>query len=74
VNARSPRSHITPLHLAAVGRHTEAARMLVTAGADPTVCDATHEAPAIGWAAFAERNETVEYLRTVTPPDSGGAT
>lgn len=72
VNTYSPRSHITPLHLAAVGGHTEVARVLVAAGADANVCDATHEAPAIGWAAYAKRDETVEFLRSVTRAQYGG--
>jgi len=67
VNARSSRSRVTPLHLAAVRGHLETVIALVSAGADPGAVDASHQAAPIGWAAWAEREDIVEYLKTVMP-------
>jgi len=69
-NARSSRSLVTPLHLAAVRGHLETVIALVSEGADPGAVDASHQAAPIGWAAWAEREDIVEYLKSVMPEAS----
>ena len=69
-NARSTRSSITPLHLAAVRGHLETVITLVSSGADPAAVDASHRAAPIGWAAWGEREDVVEYLKSVMPEAS----
>ncbi len=53
---------LTPLHLAIFGGHTEMARLLLEAGADPTIRDSKHDGDASGWASFFRRKEIVEML------------
>ena len=43
---------VTALHLAAQAGRTGAARILVAAGADPSLRDGLHDSPAWGWAEF----------------------
>lgn len=54
---------VTPLHLAVLGNHPEVVRLLVAAGADPTIRDSKHDSDAIGWAEFFQRGEIVALLR-----------
>src|SRR3954471_13001587 len=56
-------SDVTPLHLAVLGSHPEIARILLDAGADPTIEDTKHQSGALGWAEFFGRGELVEVLR-----------
>jgi len=53
---------VTPLHLAALGNHLEVARLLLVAGADPTIRDSMHDSDALGWATFFQRPELIELL------------
>jgi ankyrin repeat protein len=55
---------VTPLHLAALGDHTEVARLLLAAGADPHIKDSMHDSDALGWATFFRRREMVKLLET----------
>jgi ankyrin repeat protein len=54
---------VTPLHLAAMQGHTEIARLLVAAGADPTIRDSKHDSDAIGWAEFFQRSDILSLLK-----------
>jgi ankyrin repeat protein len=54
---------VTPLHLAVLGNHPEVVRLLVAAGADPTIRDSKHDSDAIGWAEFFHRAEITTLLR-----------
>jgi ankyrin repeat protein len=56
---------VTPLHLAALGNHPHLARVLVDAGADPTIKDSMHDSDALGWAEFFGRVEIVKLLSTI---------
>lgn len=53
---------VTPLHLAIMLGHTEVVRLLLAAGADPSIRDSKHNADAIGWAEFFERKEILKLL------------
>jgi ankyrin repeat protein len=55
-------AEVTPLHLAILGRHPEVVRVLVAAGADPTIRDTKHNATATGWAEFFGHKEIVRIL------------
>ncbi len=55
---------VTPLHLAVLGGHVEVARVLMDAGADPTIRDSKHDSDALGWAEFFQRTEIVRILKT----------
>ena len=55
---------MTPLHLAVLGGHIEVARVLMDAGADPTIHDSKHDSDAVGWAEFFQRTEIVRILKT----------
>lgn len=59
---------VTPLHLATLGGHTEVARMLLAAGANPRIRDSKHDSDAIGWATFFRQPEFATLLET-----SGGS-
>src|SRR3954447_10414407 len=59
-------SDVTPLHLAVLGSHPDIARILLDAGADPTIEDTKHQSGALGWADFFGRGELVEVLRGQT--------
>ena len=56
-------AHVTPLHLAILNNHTEVARALVDAGANPTIHDSKHDSDALGWAEFFHRDAIVTMLR-----------
>ncbi|HJQ12478.1 MAG TPA: ankyrin repeat domain-containing protein [Gemmatimonadaceae bacterium] len=53
---------VTPLHLAALSNHPEVARVLLDAGADPTIRDSMHDGDALGWATFFRRQEIVDLI------------
>ena len=53
---------VTPLHLAALSNHSEVARALLDAGADPTIRDSMHDSDGLGWATFFRRQEIVELI------------
>lgn len=55
-------AEVTPLHLAILGKHPEMVRVLLAAGADPTVRDTQHKANAIAWAQFFGQKEIVRIL------------
>ena len=55
-------SDLTPLHLAILGDHADVARVLLEAGADPTIRDSKHDSDALGWAEFFKREEIVKLL------------
>lgn len=56
-------AEVTPLHLAILGGHTDIARVLLEAGADPRIRDSKHESDAMGWAEFFRRADIVEILK-----------
>jgi ankyrin repeat protein len=56
-------AEVTPLHLAALAGHAEVARMLLAAGADPSIHDSKHDSDAVGWADFFGRGEIVQILK-----------
>ena len=56
-------SDVTALHLAVLANHPEIVRLLLTAGADPTIHDSKHDSDALGWAEFMGRKEIVEIIR-----------
>lgn len=53
---------VTPLHLAIMQGHTEIVRLLLAAGADPTIKDSKHHSDAVGWAEFFHRKEILDLL------------
>ena len=55
---------VTPLHLAVLGRHDEIVRLLLDAGADPTIRDSKHDSDAIGWAEFFQYPAIVAMLKS----------
>jgi ankyrin repeat protein len=55
-------AEVTPLHLAILGGHPEVVRVLLAAGADPTIRDTQHKANAIEWAEFFRHREIVRIL------------
>jgi len=55
-------AEVTPLHLAILGGHPEVVRVLLAAGADPSIRDTQHKANAIEWAEFFKRKEIVRIL------------
>ncbi|WP_267550784.1 ankyrin repeat domain-containing protein [Rhizobium rhizogenes] len=60
VNAMTSR---TPLHEAALHGDIEMAKLLIEHGADTTIRDPYFYAPAIGWAEYNGKSETVEFLK-----------
>ena len=64
-NARWPHwdADVTPLHLAASRGHADVVRLLLAAGADPSIRDSKHDSDAIGWAGFFRQPEIVQILR-----------
>jgi ankyrin repeat protein len=61
-------AEVTPLHLTAYGDGVEVARLLLAAGADPTIRDGKHESDAIGWAEHFGRVELRKLLAASVPP------
>jgi ankyrin repeat protein len=59
---------ITPLHAAIWGGSTEAARLILDAGADPTIKDTRHDSDALGWAEFFGRVDIVPLLSSHRGP------
>jgi ankyrin repeat protein len=55
-------AEVTPLHLAILGGHPEVVRVLLAAGADPTIRDTQHKANATEWAEFFRREEIIGIL------------
>jgi ankyrin repeat protein len=55
---------VTALHLAAGDGHIETIEALLDAGADPSLRDALHDGPAVGWAEHWGHTAAVELLRT----------
>jgi ankyrin repeat protein len=55
-------AEVTPLHLTAFSDSVEAARLLLAAGADPTIRDGKHESDAVGWAEHFGRSELRRML------------
>ena len=45
------------------GGHTDIVRLLLAAGADPSIRDSKHDSDAIGWAGFFRQPEIVQILR-----------
>jgi ankyrin repeat protein len=56
-------AEVTPLHLAILGNHAEIVRLLLAAGADPTIHDSMHDGDAMDWAEFFQHREIVEMLK-----------
>jgi len=65
VNGRWPHwdAEVTPLHLAASHGDAETVRVLLAAGADPSIRDSKHGGDALGWAEHFERADIVEILK-----------
>jgi ankyrin repeat protein len=55
-------AEVTSLHLAILGGHPEVVRVLLAAGADPSIRDTQHKANAIEWAEFFGQKEIVRML------------
>ncbi len=53
----------SPLHEAAWNGHIEIARLLVDAGADPSMPEPVHSASPLGFAEYARQTKMTEYLR-----------
>ena len=65
INGRwsSQGAEVTPLHLAAARGHAEMVRLLLDAGADPSIRDSMHDGDAIGWAEHFKQPEIVQILK-----------
>jgi ankyrin repeat protein len=59
---------LTPLHLAVLSDHAEVARVLLDAGADPSIRDSMHDSDAHGWATFFRRADIVELIERSRRP------
>jgi ankyrin repeat protein len=55
-------AEVTPFHLAILGKHPDVVRVLLAAGADPTIRDTKHKASATEWAEFFGHKEIVRIL------------
>jgi ankyrin repeat protein len=55
-------AEVTPLHLAAARGHAEMVRLLLAAGADPTIHDSMHDSDVIGWAQYFNQPAIVQLL------------
>ena len=56
-------AEVTPLHMAAWGGSGKITRLLLAAGADPSIKDSKHDSDALGWAYHFERPDVVRVLR-----------
>ena len=56
-------AEVTPLHLAVLGNHPDAARALLEGGADPAIRDSEHDSDPRGWAEFFGRLDLVQLLK-----------
>lgn len=57
-------AEVTALHMAAWGGHSEVARLLLAADANPAIKDTKHDSDALGWAEFFGRVEVVRLLQS----------
>jgi len=55
-------SEVTAMHLAILANHPDIMRLLLDAGADPTIRDTKHDSDARGWAEFFGRGTIVEMI------------
>lgn len=55
-------AEVTPLHLAASRGHANVVRLLLAAGADPSLRDSKHDGDALGWAELFEQRDVVQLL------------
>ena len=53
---------VTPLHLAVMADHADVVRLLLAAGADPSLRDSKHDSDAIGWADFFGRRDLIRIF------------
>jgi ankyrin repeat protein len=60
-------AEVTPLHLATLGDHPDAVRLLLKGGADPTIRDSKHDSDALGWAEFFGNAKIVALLKASRP-------
>ncbi len=60
----------TALHQAAWFGHLEMARLLVGAGADPSLRDPSHNARPVDWARYNQKTEVAEYLEAMDRSDA----
>jgi ankyrin repeat protein len=60
--------NLTPLHLVAWHGHTEIARLLLDAGADPTIHDSMHDSDVMGWAEYCKQPAIVQLLTERAKP------
>lgn len=56
-------AEVTPLHLAAMQGHGEVARLLLEAGADPSIRDSAHDSDPVGWAEFFQKPDVAQILK-----------
>ena len=56
-------AEVTSLHLAVFADHVSMVRLLLEAGADPTIRDSKHKSDVLGWADFFRRREIVRMLK-----------
>lgn len=56
-------AEVTPMHLAAMEGHAEIVRLLLDAGADPSIHDSKHDSDPLGWAEFFGHQEVARILR-----------
>jgi ankyrin repeat protein len=66
---------VTPLHLAAAQGHGDVVRLLLAAGADPSIRDSKHHGDALGWAEFGRVPQAArweEVARILTEAMAGG--
>ena len=57
-------AEVTPLHMATWSGSVEVARLLLVAGADPTIRDSKHDGDAMGWAEHFGRAEIQRVLKS----------